>query len=187
MPETRLLAGDLLLRPFAANDVEENQACADPLIQQWLPLPQPYTRQNSAPALTRRPGQLRSAGSDLSTGGAGIFLVLTVPMRHCRSVGRSRKQKGLAAVGRRLQREHDEDWVSLGSSEDQATAMAQAWRRLTDLGVDLPPRSTRRDFWAAGIADTDIRIDHFYLGPERGVCAIQISVRRAALDSARRY
>lgn len=39
-PETRLLAGDLLLRPFSAIDIEENQiACADPLIQQWLPLP----------------------------------------------------------------------------------------------------------------------------------------------------
>lgn len=119
-------------------------------------------------------------------GGAHIFLVLAVSVRHGRSMGKSRKQKRLAAVGRRLKEERDQDWVSLGRSEDQAAAVTQAWRRLAELGVDLPPRPTRRDLWAAGIADTDIKVDHFYLGPQRGICAIQISVRRAALDSARR-
>jgi hypothetical protein len=100
-------------------------------------------------------------------------------------MGKSRRQKRLAEAERRTQKERDEDWVSLAWSEDQAAVVAQAWSRLADLGVDLPPRPTRRDLWAAGIADTDIRIDHFYLGPERGICTIQLSVRRAALDSAR--
>ncbi|GAB3155113.1 hypothetical protein GCM10027290_50820 [Micromonospora sonneratiae] len=109
-------------------------------------------------------------------------------MDDSRNVGRSNKRKRLAEIGRRLKEQHDEDWVLLGSADDRVAAVAQAWRGLADLGVDLPPRSrpTYRDFWAAGIADTDIRIDHAYLGPERGTCMIQISVRGTALGSARR-
>jgi RimJ/RimL family protein N-acetyltransferase len=65
-PETRLLAGDLLLRPFSAIDIEENQiACADPLIQHWLPLPQPYTRQDSADWCTKISHSLRETGDGI--------------------------------------------------------------------------------------------------------------------------
>jgi RimJ/RimL family protein N-acetyltransferase len=65
-PETRLLAGDLLLRPFSAIDIEENQvACADPLIQQWLPLPRPYTRQDSADWCTKTSHSLRESGDGI--------------------------------------------------------------------------------------------------------------------------
>ena len=65
-PETRLLTGDLLLRPYSAIDIEENQiACADPLIQQWLPLPQPYTRQDSADWCTKISHSLRETGDGI--------------------------------------------------------------------------------------------------------------------------
>ncbi|MFU8876451.1 GNAT family N-acetyltransferase, partial [Micromonospora sp. SL4-19] len=65
-PETRLRTGDLLLRPFSAIDIEANQiACADPLIQQWLPLPQPYTRHDSADWCTKISHSLRETGDGI--------------------------------------------------------------------------------------------------------------------------
>jgi hypothetical protein len=78
----------------------------------------------------------------------------------------------------------DGEWESLASSGDYRAAIAAAYRRLADLGVALPPRPTRRDLWAAGIADADLRIDHFYLGSRRGTCSIQVSVRKTALRDA---
>jgi RimJ/RimL family protein N-acetyltransferase len=65
-PETRLPVGDLVLRPFSASDIDDNQlAGSDALIQQWLPLPHPYTRQDSADWCTEISHSLRESGDGI--------------------------------------------------------------------------------------------------------------------------
>src|SRR5690349_11902445 len=80
--------------------------------------------------------------------------------------------------------ELNDDWVVLASAENQADASTRSWRKLAELGVPLPERPTRRDVWAAGINDNDIRVDVLYLGTAQGRCVIQIGVRKTALDAA---
>ncbi|MFF5210544.1 GNAT family N-acetyltransferase [Streptosporangium sp. NPDC000396] len=65
-PETVLSAESLILRPFTSGDVLDNQAaCADELIQRWLPLPRPYTLDDSATWCTKTTGALRESGDGI--------------------------------------------------------------------------------------------------------------------------
>ncbi|MCX0247822.1 GNAT family N-acetyltransferase [Streptomyces drozdowiczii] len=75
-PETVLHTERLLLRPFGSSDIPDTQAsCSDSLIQQWLPLPQPYTLDDAtswcttvAPALRESGDGIHFAVTDLPTG-----------------------------------------------------------------------------------------------------------------------
>ncbi|MEV0847349.1 GNAT family N-acetyltransferase [Streptomyces sp. NPDC049954] len=64
--ETTLRTARLILRPFDASDIEETRAsCADPLIQRWLPLPQPCTREDAAAWCTKIAHSLRESGDGI--------------------------------------------------------------------------------------------------------------------------
>lgn len=64
--ETTLRTGRLILRPFDASDIEETRAsCEDALIQRWLPLPQPYTREDAAAWCTKVAPSLRESGDGI--------------------------------------------------------------------------------------------------------------------------
>lgn len=69
-PETTLAAEDLVLRRFTPADADDvTQACQDPQILRWLPLPRPYTRANADWFIgTFGPGQRES--------GAGIVFAI---------------------------------------------------------------------------------------------------------------
>ncbi|MGV9777581.1 GNAT family N-acetyltransferase [Streptosporangium sp. NPDC003464] len=70
-PETVLSTGSSVLRPFSSDDVSDNQAaCADELIQRWLPLPRPYTLDDSTAWCTETAHALRESG-------AGIHFAIT--------------------------------------------------------------------------------------------------------------
>jgi len=48
LPETRLSAGALTLRPLIGADADDiTKACQDAVTLRWLPLPKPYTRANA--------------------------------------------------------------------------------------------------------------------------------------------
>ncbi|MFI1377857.1 GNAT family N-acetyltransferase [Embleya sp. NPDC020886] len=62
-PERVLPAGPITLRPFGADDAEDNRAaCADEVVQRWLPLPRPYTLEASVDWCTKTAHTLRESG-----------------------------------------------------------------------------------------------------------------------------
>lgn len=65
-PETVLHTKRLTLRPFNSSDIPDTQAsCSDPLTQQWLPLPQPYTLDAAAAWCTAVAPGLRESGDGI--------------------------------------------------------------------------------------------------------------------------
>ncbi|MFJ7629216.1 GNAT family N-acetyltransferase [Streptomyces sp. NPDC097595] len=65
-PETVLRTERLLLRPFGSGDIPDTQAsCSDPLTQQWLPLPQPYTLEDATSWCTNVASALRESGDGI--------------------------------------------------------------------------------------------------------------------------
>ena len=71
-PDHHLVTGRLLLRPYSVDDVDAILAAAgDELIQRWLPLPRPYTREDAvqwctvqAPAARTGAGLARAVTRD---------------------------------------------------------------------------------------------------------------------------
>lgn len=62
-PDTVLTTGRLVLRAFAAEDVDATRAaCADEVTQRWLPLPRPYTRDDAVDWCTKTAHALRRSG-----------------------------------------------------------------------------------------------------------------------------
>ncbi|WP_020555188.1 GNAT family N-acetyltransferase [Embleya scabrispora] len=65
-PERDLHAGPITLRPFTADDVEDTRtACADEVIQRWIPLPRPYTLETSVDWCTKTAHTLRESGDGI--------------------------------------------------------------------------------------------------------------------------
>jgi RimJ/RimL family protein N-acetyltransferase len=66
-PELRARVGSVMLRPFDATDVPAVAvACNDALIQRWLPLPRPYTREHALNWCTRLSREQRERGDGLA-------------------------------------------------------------------------------------------------------------------------
>lgn len=66
-PELRARAGSVLLRPFEATDVPAvAAACNDELVQRWLRLPRPYTREHAVNWCTRLSHERRERGDGLA-------------------------------------------------------------------------------------------------------------------------
>ncbi|MFE3203826.1 GNAT family N-acetyltransferase [Embleya sp. NPDC059237] len=72
-PERVLPAGPITLRPFTAGDVEDTRiACADEVIQRWIPLPRPYSPQAAVDWCTKTAHTRRESGD-------GIHFVIADP------------------------------------------------------------------------------------------------------------
>jgi RimJ/RimL family protein N-acetyltransferase len=77
-PDHHLTTQRLLLRPYSVDDVDAIvSAAGDELIQRWLPLPRPYTREDAVQWCTVQAPEAR-------TSGAGLARAVT---RHGRLVG----------------------------------------------------------------------------------------------------
>lgn len=65
-PAGTLATERLVLGPFEAADVEAvAEACSDPEVQRWLPLPRPYRREDAAEWCLRKAPELREVGAGL--------------------------------------------------------------------------------------------------------------------------
>ncbi|WP_042425763.1 GNAT family N-acetyltransferase [Streptacidiphilus anmyonensis] len=65
-PATVLRTGTVVLRPFSSADVADTQAAAaDPLTQEWLPLPCPYTLDHAVDWCTIASHRLRTEGKGI--------------------------------------------------------------------------------------------------------------------------
>jgi len=66
-PDHHLATRRLLLRPSAVDDVDAIvSAAGDDLIQRWLPLPRPYTREDAVQWCTVQTPQARASGAGLA-------------------------------------------------------------------------------------------------------------------------
>jgi RimJ/RimL family protein N-acetyltransferase len=114
-PETVLRGPEFVLRPFSPTDVADNQAAAsDELVQQWIPLPAPYTLDDSIDWCTRTSHALRESGD-------GIHFAITDP----------RTDRMLGTIGL-----NKTDWPRLVSEVGYSVA---PWAR----GQGIAARATR--------------------------------------------
>ncbi|MDQ1599506.1 MAG: hypothetical protein QOD68_980 [Actinomycetota bacterium] len=66
-PDQNLATRRLLLRPFSVDDVDVIVAAAgDELVQRWLPLPRPYTREDAVHWCTVQAPEARTSGAGLA-------------------------------------------------------------------------------------------------------------------------
>ena len=66
-PDEHLATRRLLLRPFSVDDVDAIvSAAGDELIQRWLPLPRPYSREDAVHWCTTQAPDARTSGAGLA-------------------------------------------------------------------------------------------------------------------------
>jgi RimJ/RimL family protein N-acetyltransferase len=66
-PDQNLATRRLLLRPFSVDDVDLIvSAAGDELVQRWLPMPRPYTREDAVHWCTVQAPEARTSGAGLA-------------------------------------------------------------------------------------------------------------------------
>lgn len=173
-----LTGGQLLLRLPDERDVDLiTEACRDPEIARWVPIPQPYARQDAEEFVASRPGRWAAEDGEMtfSVTRASDGHLLGMVSLHARDAGMreigywtapwARGQGVMTAAARLacrfgfqvLRLERIEWWAVVGNDASWRVAEKLGFQREGTCRARLEHRGERRDAWVGGLLRGELR------------------------------